>query len=132
MAAQILSTFDAALKIDYLPVIREQLNNTNILSAKIERNERDVTGKQWQITTHTSRNSGVGSGTETGLPTAGKQSYANPYGNVKYTRGRISVSGRFIQLGPLVERLTGIITYLNSVDLLGIGQYRANRMYAEV
>jgi len=97
MAAQILSTFDAALKIDYLPVIREQLNNTNILSAKIERNERDVSGKRWQITTHTTRNSGVGAGTETGLPTAGKQAYANPYGNVKYNRGRISVSGPVIE-----------------------------------
>jgi hypothetical protein len=97
MAAQILSTFDEALKIDYLPVIREQLNNTNILSARIERNERDVTGKQWQLTTHTARNSGVGAGTETGLPTAGYQSYANPYGNVKYNRGRISVSGPVIE-----------------------------------
>jgi hypothetical protein len=97
MAAQILSTFDAALKIDYLPVIREQLNNAGVLSSRIERNERDVSGKQWQITTHTSRNSGVGSGTETGLPTAGYQSYANPYGNVKYTRGRISVSGPVIE-----------------------------------
>jgi len=97
MAAQILSTFDAALKIDYLPVIREQLNNAGVLSSKIERNERDVSGKQWQMTTHTTRNSGVGSGTETGLPTAGKQSYANPYGNVKYTRGRISVSGPVIE-----------------------------------
>lgn len=132
MAAQILSTFAEALKIDYLPVIREQLNNAGVLSSKIERNERDVTGKQWQITTHTTRNSGVGSGTETGLPTAGKQAYANPYGVVKYTRGRISLSGRLLKLGPLVERLTGIMTFLNSVDLLGIGQYRANRIYAGV
>jgi len=135
MAAQILSTFDAALKIDYLPVIREQLNNTNILSAKIERNERDVSGKQWQITTHTTRNSGVGAGTETGLPTAGKQAYANPYGNVKYNRGRISVSGKLTELGPLVEQLTGKITFLNSVNLLLsliVGKYRAKRIYARV
>lgn len=97
MAQQILSTFDAALKIDYLPVVRKQLNNATILSSKIERNERDVSGKRWQITAHTQRNSGVGSGTETGLPTAGKQSYSNPYGNVKYTRGRISVSGPTIE-----------------------------------
>jgi hypothetical protein len=91
--AQNLTNFDEALKIDYLPVIRDQLNNTNILSAKIERNERDVSGKRWQLTTHIMRSSGVGAGTETGLPTAGNQEYLNPYGNVKYLRGRIQVSG---------------------------------------
>jgi hypothetical protein len=95
--AQTLDVFDEALKIDYLPVIREQLNNSKILSSKIERNERDVTGKRWQMTTHVGRNSGVGSGTETGLPTAGQQEYLNPYGVVKYTRGRIQVSGPSIE-----------------------------------
>lgn len=94
---QNLSNFDAALKIDYLPLIREQLNNANILSSKIERNERDVVGKRWQLAIHTTRSSGVGSGTETGLPTAANQAYANPYGNVKYTRGRIQVSGPTIE-----------------------------------
>jgi hypothetical protein len=44
--SQNLTNFDEALKIDYLPVIREQLNNARILSSKIERNERDVSGKQ--------------------------------------------------------------------------------------
>ena len=94
---QNLSNFDAALKIDYLPLIREQLSNANILSSKIERNERDVSGKQWQLAIHTTRTSGVGSGTETGLPTAANQAFANPYGTVKYLRGRISVSGPAIE-----------------------------------
>lgn len=91
--AQTLSNFDEALKIDYLPVVREQLDNATVLLNKVQRNERDVSGKRWQLTTHTTRTSGIGSGTETGLPTAGNQSYANPYGTVKYTRGRIQVSG---------------------------------------
>lgn len=91
--AQTLSNFDAALKIDYLPVIREQLNNDTYLLTKVQRNERDVSGKQWQMTSHYKRNSGVGAGSETGLPTAGQQSYLNPYGVVKYNRGRIQVSG---------------------------------------
>ena len=95
--AQNLSNFDAALKIDYLPVIREQLNNASVLLTKVRRNERDVVGKQWQNTAHYQRNSGVGSGTETGLPTAGNQGYLNPYGTVKYTRGRIQVSGPVIE-----------------------------------
>ena len=95
--AQTLSNFDEALKIDYLPVVRSQLNNATILSSRVERNERDVSGKQWQMVTHITRNSGIGAGTETGLPTAGQQAYANPYGVVKYNRGRIQVSGPTIE-----------------------------------
>lgn len=91
--AQNLSNFDAALKIDYLPVIREQLNNETILLATIQRNERDVSGKNWYLTAHYQRNSGIGSGAETALPTAGNQAFANPYGSVRYTRGRVQVSG---------------------------------------
>lgn len=94
--AQNLSGFDAALKIDYLPAIREQLNNATILLSKVERNERDVSGKRWQTTAHYQRNSGVGAGGETDLPTAGNQGYVNPYGVVKYNRGRIQVSGPVI------------------------------------
>jgi len=91
--AQNLSNFDEALRIDYLPVIREQLNNATVILSKLDRNERDVVGKQWQLVAHYQRNSGVGAGSETGLPTAGQQKYKNPYGNVKYNRGRIQVSG---------------------------------------
>jgi len=91
--AQNLSNFDEALKIDYLPVIREQLNNASVLLTKVKRNERDVSGKRWQSVAHYQRNSGVGSGSETGLPTAGNQAYKNPYGTMAYTRGRIQVSG---------------------------------------
>lgn len=95
--AQNLSNFDQALKIDYLPAMREQLENATILLAKIERNTRDVSGKQWQLTAHYQRNSGVGAGAETDLPTAGQQQYKNPYGNVKYNRGRIQISGPVIK-----------------------------------
>lgn len=91
--AQTLTNFDEALKIDYLPAIREQLENSTVLLSKIERNTKDVEGKRWQLTAHSQRNSGVGAGSETGLPTAGQQGYKNPYGNVKYNRGRIQLSG---------------------------------------
>lgn len=91
--AQNLSNFDEALKIDYLPVIREQLENATVLLNKVQRNEKDVSGKQWQLTAHYSRNSGIGAGSETALPTAGQQKYKNPYDNVAYNRGRIQVSG---------------------------------------
>lgn len=91
--AQNLTNFDEALKIDYLPVVREQLNNATVLLNRVQRNERDVSGKQWQLVAHYQRNSGVGAGGETDLPTAGQQKYKNPYDTVKYNRGRIQVSG---------------------------------------
>jgi hypothetical protein len=91
--AQTLTNFDEALKIDYLPVVREQLESATVLLNKVQRNERDVSGKQWQTVAHYQRNSGIGAGTETALPTAGNQAYLNPNGVVKYNRGRIQVSG---------------------------------------
>lgn len=91
---QTLTTFDEALKIDYLPTIREQLNLDTILMNKIVRNERDVSGKQWQLVAHYYRNSGIGARPDNGtLPTAGQQKYLNPYGVVAYNYGRISVTG---------------------------------------
>lgn len=92
--AQNLTNFDEALKIDYLPVIREQLNNSSVLLTKVRRNERDVSGKRWQTVAHYGRNSGVGTTSDGGsLPTAGHQSYKNPYGTLSYQYGRIQVSG---------------------------------------
>lgn len=91
--AQTLTNFDEALRTDYLPVIRQQLNHKTILADKIQRNSEDVYGKEWKMVAHYQRNSGVGSGSETGLPTAGEQKYKNPYGTVKYLRGRIQISG---------------------------------------
>ena len=95
--AQTLTNFDEALKIDYLPVVREQLENSTVLLSKIQRDEENVEGKRWQLTAHYQRNSGVGAGSETALPTAGNQAYKNPYGTVRYNRGRIQVSGPTIK-----------------------------------
>jgi hypothetical protein len=86
--------FDEALKIDYLPAVREQLNNGTILMNRIQRNERDVSGLQWQMVAHYQRNSGIGARADNGtLPTAGYQAYKNPYDDVRYLYGRISLTG---------------------------------------
>jgi hypothetical protein len=95
--AQNLSNFNEALRYDYLPVIREQLNNSSAFLTTVQRNEKDVSGSRWQLTAHYQRNSGVGAGSETALPTAGNQGYKNPYGVVKYNRGRIQVTGPVIE-----------------------------------
>jgi len=95
--AQNLSNFAEALRIDYLPVIREQLGNSSAFLSTVQRNQKDVSGSKWQLTAHYQRNTGVGAGSETALPTAGQQAYKNPYGVVKYNRGRIQVSGPVIE-----------------------------------
>lgn len=89
--------FDEALRIDYLPVVRKQLENSTYLMSKLRKNEKDVVGKSWQMVAHYQRNSGVGAGTESGLPTAGRQLYKNPSGDVKFNRGRIRVTGPAIE-----------------------------------
>ena len=40
-----ISNYSEVLKTYYLPAIQDQLNRENFLSAKIEANEEDVSGK---------------------------------------------------------------------------------------
>ena len=93
-----LSTADSALKEDYLPPLREQLNNANVLDAIVSKNTQDVEGRRAVLSLHVSRNSGVGSRAENGtLPTAGNQGYAEERVPVYYHYGRIQISGPVIK-----------------------------------
>lgn len=93
-----LSEADAALKELYLPPIREQLNNANVLSSVIEKKTEDVEGRRAVLSLHLGRNSGVGARAENGtLPTAGSQTYAEERVPIRYNYGRIQISGPVIK-----------------------------------
>lgn len=91
--AQSLTNADAALKEYYLPPLREQLNNANVLDAIVSKNSEDFEGRRAVLSLHVTRNSGVGSRAENGtLPTAGQQGYAEERIPVYYHYGRIQLS----------------------------------------
>lgn len=93
-----LALADAALKEDYLPSIREQLNQDFPFLAQIERNSKDVEGRRAVLSLHVKRNSGVGARAEGGtLPTAGNQGYAEERVPLRYNYARIQINGPVIK-----------------------------------
>ena len=92
-----LTTADAVLKEDYLPGVREQLNNDTAL-AFFEKNSEDVVGRRAVLALHLQRNAGVGSRLEGGtLPTAGNQGYYDEYVSLKYHYAHVQVTGPTIK-----------------------------------
>ena len=92
------SAASAALKQDYQPAIREQINNSIMLLNQIETNTNDVEGAEAQLSLHTGRNTGVGARGESGtLPTAGQQAYTAAKIPVKFNYGRMQVTGPVIE-----------------------------------
>tara|TARA_R110002020_G_scaffold1690_5_gene7688 strand:- start:1894 stop:3141 length:1248 start_codon:yes stop_codon:yes gene_type:complete len=92
------SAAEAALKDDYQPAIREQLNQSFMLLNQVETNTTDVEGNEAVISLHTGRNSGVGARAESGtLPTAGQQGYTVARIPVKFNYGRMQVTGPIIE-----------------------------------
>lgn len=93
-----LEAADAVLKDDYHGPTQELLNNSNIVSAQLERNTEDFVGRRWVRSLHVGRNHGVGARAEMGtLPTAGNQQYENTYGPVRSVYARIQISGQSIE-----------------------------------
>jgi hypothetical protein len=82
------------LKEDYLPPVRDQLNNDNFVIKKLVDKKQEATGKRFYVPLHYGRNNGVGYRAEGGtIPTAGNQKYKESTGNVKYLYGRIEITG---------------------------------------
>lgn len=94
-----LSAAGNVLKTRYLGPIREQLNNKTILLNKIGRKDMMISGKNFTIPLHTSRNASAGVGRADGgtLPTAGNQGYETAVYPNKYLYGRIEITGPTIR-----------------------------------
>lgn len=113
-----LSAADAALKEDYQPSIREQLNNEIMMLAQIESRSKDVEGRRAVLSLHVTRNAGVGARPEGGtLPTAGNQGYVEERVALKYNYGRIQINGPVIRA---MKSDTGSFTRAISSETQGV------------
>lgn len=94
-----LSAAGNVLKTRYLGPIREQLNNKTILMNKINRKDQMISGKNFTIPLHSSRNASAGVGRDDGgtLPTAGQQGYETAVVPNAYLYGRIEITGPTIR-----------------------------------
>lgn len=98
-----LATANTILKEIYEPRIREQLENWNKASKRIEQTSEGVTsevgGKYVVFPIHTKRNPGIGARLEMEqLPTAGNQGYARAQVSLAYLYGSIQLSGQSMEL----------------------------------
>jgi len=93
-----LTAASAVLKEDYLPPVRDQLNNTNLVIQKLVAKKQEATGKRFYVPLHYGRNNGVGYRAEgAALPTAGHQRYKESTGTVRYLYGSIEITGPTIK-----------------------------------
>jgi len=110
------------MKIDYLPPVREQLDNANVLMKRLRKNEEDVVGRHAYVPLHVARNGGVGVRAEQGtLPTAAAQSYKSATFGMTHHYGRIQITGQTIKamrndsgafVRALDSEMKGIVTDL--------------------
>lgn len=99
-----LSTLDAILKTQYLPVLNEQLNNATVLFSRLEKDYDSVVGKNFTMALHTDYNLSVAARTEGAtLPTAGTQVYTNATVPMKYLYGGISLTGQTLKAAKVSE-----------------------------
>lgn len=94
-----MTTFDSALKEDYLPLIRNQLNNATPTFSQLKTSTENVEGRRAVLSVHVSRNNaGIGARAENAtLPTAGNQGYSEERIPIKYMYGLYSVTGPAIE-----------------------------------
>ena len=99
MAGVTLTTLSNILKQDYQGPIREQLNQSNVLTSVLKKDVSRTAfrGKEAIIPVHTGRNVGRAFADEgSTLPAAGNQAFAQATYNMTYLYGRIQLTGQTI------------------------------------
>lgn len=115
--AQSLANFDAALKDDYGPGLRNAINNSNPVLTEATRNDEDIVGRRAVWSVHTARSSSTGARGELGaLPTADRQRFTQMSESLKFLYHTIKVSG---QAKHLTQNDTGAFTRAMEAELRG-------------
>lgn len=93
-----LTTLNEILKTQYIGPLNDQIDNEVKLLSRVEHiKDEIVTGKNFTLPLHVSRNEGIGAKAEGAvLPTAGAQGYKDAVFPMKYLYGVISVTGQSI------------------------------------
>lgn len=89
-----LTQFADALKIDYLPAIRDQFNNASSYLSRLKKASVETTGKSFDKTVRTDRHQGIGARADNGaLPTAAVPTKIALSYSVKRNYGRFQITG---------------------------------------
>ncbi len=92
---QSLANFDAALKDNYGPGLRNAINNSNPVFTEVMRNDEDIQGRQAVWTVHTSRSASTGNRAElAALPSADRQRYTQVRDDLAFFYHTVKVSGQ--------------------------------------
>jgi len=90
-----LTTYDAALKDNYGPGLRNALNNSNPIFTEVTRNDTDIIGRQAVWAAHVSRSTSTGSRAESAtLPSPSAQSYEQLTSKMAYLYHTVKVTGQ--------------------------------------
>ena len=97
MALETMTTFDAVLKLDYLPVLQQQFNKEVILYNRIKRDTENVYGKKYYFPVHSAWGETTGAVSETGtIPAPGTETTLESSGTVQTIFGRFQVTTKVI------------------------------------
>ena len=89
-----LTTLNQILQDDYQQDLVESINNGSFIISQMEKNTSRVSGRRAFHAVHVKRSSGVGNRADNeSLPNAGNQTYINPTVPLRYSYGRIQITG---------------------------------------
>lgn len=116
---QNLANANAILKDDYLGPLRTALNTSTPLLTRLDKNSRDIAGRQAWIPVEMALNQGAGARAENAvLPLAGQGEYKELLADLKHYYGSLSVTGPVMRQTSKGER--GSFTRIVDAEAKGI------------